>query len=96
MKKLLLFSILLSGCAYNGPEIIALNYPPFINYNTQPLRQAIERTDNEAMKLEEFVRRSNNRQDLLQALRTSRQANRDLYKQLQNPWNGFYLLNNYP
>lgn len=95
MKKLLLLSILMSGCAYNGPEIISLNYPPFINYNTQPLQESIRRSDAEAMKLEQFVRRSNNRTDLLQALVTSRQANRNLYQQLQNPWNGFYLLNNY-
>jgi len=96
MKKLLLFSILMSGCAMNGPEIISLNYPPFINYNTQPLQEHLRRTDDESMKLEQFVQRSNNRQDLLQALRASQQANRYLYKQLQNPWNGFYLLNNYP
>ena len=95
MKKLLLLSILFTGCAYNGPEIISLNYPPFINYNTQPLQQSLRETDLEATKLEEFVQRSNNRTDLLQALRTSQQANRYLYRQLQNPWNGFYLLNNY-
>jgi hypothetical protein len=95
MKKLLLLTILLTGCAYNGPEIISLNYPPFINYNTQPLQQSLRETDLEATKLEEFVRRSNNRTDLLQALRASQQANRYLYRQLQNPWNGFYLLNGY-
>jgi len=87
---------MLVGCAYNGPEIISLNYPPFINYNTQPLQEYLRRTDSESVKLEEFVRRSNNRTDLLQALRTSQQANRYLYQQLQNPWNGFYLLKHYP
>jgi hypothetical protein len=95
MKKLLLLSILFTGCAYNGPEIISLNYPPFINYNTQPLQEYIRRSDAEAMKLEQFVRRSNNRTNLLQTLIASRQANRALYQQLQNPWNGFYLLNGY-
>jgi hypothetical protein len=95
MKKLLLLSILFTGCAYNGPEIISLNYPPFINYNTQPLQEYIRRSDAEAMKLEQFVRRSNNRTQLLQSLVNSRQSNRELYKQLQNPWNGFYLLNGY-
>lgn len=95
MKKLLLLSILFTGCAYNGPEIISLNYPPFINYNTQPLQEYIRRADAEAMKLEQFVRKSNNRTDLLQTLVSSRQANRALYQQLQNPWNGFYLLNGY-
>ena len=96
MKKFLLLSILMTGCAYNGPEIISLNYPPFINYNTQPLQESIRRSDAEAMKLEQFVRRSNNRTELLQTLVNSRRANQALYKQLQNPWNGFYLLNNYP
>jgi len=95
MKKLLLLTVLLTGCAYNGPEIISLNYPPFINYNTQPLQEHIRRTDAESMKLEQFVRKSNNRTDLLQTLIASRQANRALYQQLQNPWNGFYLLNGY-
>jgi hypothetical protein len=92
---LVLFTIFITGCAYNGPEIISLNYPPFINYNTQPLQLALRETDIESMKLEEFVRKSNNRTDLLQALRASQQANRYLYQQLQNPWNGFYLLNGY-
>jgi hypothetical protein len=95
MKKLLFFSVLFTGCVYNDPEIISLNYPPFINYNTQPLQEYIRRTDDESMKLEQFVRRSNNRTDLLQTIITSRQANRALYQQLQNPWNGFYLLNGY-
>jgi hypothetical protein len=95
MKKLLLLSVLFTGCAYNGPEIIALNYPPFINYNTQPLQEHLRRVDDESMKLEQFVRRSHNRPELLQALHNSQQANRTLYNQLQNPWNGFYLLNGY-
>lgn len=95
MKKTLLLLVFLTGCAYNGPEIISLNYPPFINYNTQPLQESLRRTDAESVKLQEFVRRSNNRYDLLQAITASQQANRHLYRQLQNPWNGFYLLNNY-
>jgi len=95
MKKLLLLSILFTGCAYNGPQIISLNNPPFINYNTQPLQEYIRRTDAESMKLEQFVRRSNNRTDLLQTLIASRQSNRALYQQLKNTWNGFYLLNGY-
>lgn len=93
MKKLLLLSILLTGCVVNGPEIIGLSYPPFINYNTQPLQEYLRRTDDESMKLKAFVRRSSYREDLLQALNQSEQANRQLYRLLQNPWNGFYLLN---
>lgn len=94
MKKyLLLLSVFATGCACSGPQIIGLSYPPFIEYNTQPLQEHLRRTDNESMKLKAFVRRSGNRQDLLQALNQSEQANRQLYQLLQNPWNGFYLLN---
>jgi hypothetical protein len=93
MKYLLLLSIFMTGCVVNGPEIIGLSYPPFLNYNTQPLQQALINTDRESVKLKAFVKRSSYRQELLQALNQSEQANRQLYKLLQNPWNGFYLLN---
>lgn len=93
MKYLLLLSVLMTGCVVNGPEIIGLSYPPFLNYNTQPLQQALRETDLESGKLKAFVSRSSYRQELLQALNQSEQANRQLYRLLQNPWNGFYLLN---
>lgn len=83
----------MTGCVVNGPEIIGLSYPPFLNYNTQPLQQALRQTDVESEKLKAFVSRSSYRQELHQALIQSEQANRQLYKLLQNPWNGFYLLN---
>lgn len=83
----------MTGCACNRPEIIGLSYPPIINYNTLPLQQALINTDRESEKLKEFVSRSSYRQELLQALSQSQQANRQFYKLLQNPWNGFYLLN---
>lgn len=93
MKYLLLLTVMLTGCVVNGPEIIGLSYPPFLNYNTQPLQQALVDTDRESVKLKAFVSRSSYRQELFQALEVSEQANRRLYKLLQNPWNGFYLLN---
>lgn len=92
-KALLLIPVLLTGCVCAGPDIIGLSNPPFIEYNTQPLQEYLRRTDAESIKLKAFVRRSNNREDLLQALNQSEQANRHLYSLLQNPWNGFYLIN---
>lgn len=94
MKRyLVLLTILMTGCACQSPQIIGLSYPPFLNYNTQPLQTYLKRTDIESEKLKAFVSKSGNRQELLQAIIQSEQANRKLYQQLQNPWNGFYLLN---
>jgi hypothetical protein len=102
MKRYLLV-LLLTGCT-TYPEYVGIDYPtgspnytptqpPLINYNTLPLQEYLVRTDAESIKLEQFVMNSSNREDLLIALRESQQANRRLYQKLQNPWNGFYLLN---
>lgn len=102
-RTLLLILLSATGCS-TYPTYVGIDYPtgspnytptqpPLINYNTLPLREYLLRTDDESVKLEEFVMQSSNREDLLIALRESQQVNRRLYQKLLNPWNGFYLLN---
>jgi hypothetical protein len=102
MKRYLLV-LFLTGCT-TYPEYVGIDYPTgspnytpaqpqLIEYNTIPLQEYLVRTDDESVKLEQFVMNSSNREDLLIALREAQQANRRLYLKLQNPWNGFYLLN---
>lgn len=104
MHRTLLITLLtLTGCT-TYPEYVGIDYPTgspnytptqpsLINYNTLSLQEYLIRADDESVKLEQFVLQSSNREDLLIALRESQQANRRLYQKLQNPWNGFYLLN---
>lgn len=103
-KQILCFQLICLASCTTYPEYVGIDYPtqspnytptqpPLINYNTLPLQEYLVRADDESVKLEQFILQSSNREDLLIALRESQQANRRLYQKLQNPWNGFYLLN---
>jgi hypothetical protein len=102
MRKLLLLSIICSGCAV-APEYVGIDYPvqspyytptqpPLINYNTLPLQEHLRRANSESEQLRLFALRSTNRQDLVQAILQSQAANQRLYYKLKTPWNGFYLM----
>jgi len=81
MKKLLLLSILLSGCAqYCGveqPTSPTPIYPPM--YDVQPLKQLLRQTQNEALRLEQFAKNDNNLLRLRWALEAYKYAAQDLY-----------------
>lgn len=97
--------ICLVGCA-SQPIYTGIDYPtqspnytptqpPLINYNTIPLQQALQNSQLEASRLQQFANLSSNRNELSQALINFQNANRNLNAVLQNPWNGFFLLRNY-
>jgi hypothetical protein len=46
----------------------------------------------ESEEMKQFAFQSTNRQELINRLEEFQIANRRLNEQLQNPWNGFYLL----
>jgi hypothetical protein len=102
MKRLLLLSLICSGCAV-PPKYVGVDYPtqspnytptqpPLINYNTSRLEQYLNDSMRESEELKQFAFQSTNRQELINRLETFQIANRRLNELLQNPWNGFYLL----
>lgn len=103
MKKLLLVSLICGGCA-SQPIYTGIDYPtqspiytpyqpPLINYNTTNLQQTLLDSMREAENMKQFAFQSTNRQELIKRLEIFQKANQDLNVLLQNPWNGYYLLN---
>jgi len=104
MRKILILTslMLLGGCAapieYTGIDyptsspVYTPSQPPLINYNTSYLQQALQDSMRESEKMRQFTIRSTNRQELVNRLEQFQIANRRLNELLQNPWNGFYLL----
>jgi len=104
MRKTLLIAslVLLTGCAtpieYTGIDyptsspVYTPYQPPLINYNTAYLEQSLQDSMRESEKMRQFTTRSTNRQELVNRLEAFQVANRRLSQLLQNPWNGFYLL----
>jgi hypothetical protein len=104
MRKTLLIILLitLTGCAapieYTGIDyptsspVYTPSQPPLINYNSSYLQQALQDSMRESEKMRQFNIRSTNRQELINRLEQFQIANRRLNELLQNPWNGFYLL----
>lgn len=104
MKKLLLISVLACGGCTTPIQYTGIDYPtqspvytpyqpPLINYNTSHLQQALQDSMRESENMREFLYTTSNRQELINRIETFQRANRSLNELLQNPWNGFYLLN---
>jgi hypothetical protein len=103
MKKILLaLTLICSGCTsqieYTGIDyptqspVYTPTQPPLINYNTLYLQQALQDSMRESERMKQFNLKSTNRQEVINRIEEFQVANRRLRELLQNPWNGFYLL----
>lgn len=84
MKKLLLLSILLTGCASIEPPKEPTSptpiYPPL--YDVRPIRELLPQAQSEAKKLKQFVDRSGRMMRLQWALEAYLSAADELYNEI--------------
>lgn len=95
MKKLLLLSILLSGCAqYCGvpPAPVFVNVP---GYDTQALQQSLARSQILASQYNSFLQGVVGPNNVSAELLRYQNVNRNLEALIANPWNALPSVQNY-
>ena len=91
MKKLLLFSILLTSCAtVPVPVAVIQQKPP----NADMLANALANSQIQASQMNQYISGIYGPNSMSQALLDYQNANRELSAIAQNPWNGFFVMRN--
>jgi hypothetical protein len=91
MKKILLLSILLSGCAaVPVPVAVIQQKPP----NADALSRALANSQIQASQMNQYISGVYGPNSISQVLLDYQNANRELSAIAQNPWNGFFIARN--
>ncbi len=91
MKKLLLLSILFTGCTtVPVPVAVIQQKPP----NADALARALANSQIQASQMNQYISGIYGPNDMSQALLDYQNANRELNAIAQNPWNGFFIMRN--